>query len=390
MTPPLPLRSRLLHVGLTKTGTTALQNVASRRRADLLPHGVRYPGQRYNHRRAAFALYHRGGRDAEPRPDAWDALQRELAGDPQRRILISNEFIAGWDDAVAARFLDELGPRTHVVITLRSFGALLPSIWQQYVKSGYTTGFEDFLTVVLGGPAQMTVPPPPNIDRHDQGEVVARWVRAAGAERVTVVVGDKSRPQLISTAFEELLGLPAGMLHDPSQRGSGTNRSLSVDEAGLLLAVNRILAAYRVEDEDLVRIVRRVATTRLLDEGQAPDSRSTLALPPWAADAAAVRGRGFAAAIAAVGVAVIGDLADLGRTPQSRPGRWASPPAVSTDVAAQALVGALSAGLGRGSNFDRTAGTRPFRMSVPARRLLHGVRRIPTRLRSGLRHATDY
>ena len=316
MSEPLPRRSRLLHVGLTKTGTTALQNVASRRRADLLRHGVRYPGRRYNHRQAAFALYRRGERHAGPRPDAWDELQGELAGEQHRRILISNEFIAGWDDAVAARFVDQVGARTHVVITLRSFGALLPSIWQQYVKSGSPTGFED------------------------------------------------------------LLDLPAGMLDDPTQGGSDTNRSLSAEEAGLLLAVNRILAAYRVEEEDLVRIVRRGATARFLDECPAPDPQSTLALPPWAADAAAARGREFAAAIDAAGVNVIGDLAELGRVPHTRPGRWTSPDTVSTEVAAQALVGALSAGLGRGSNLGLPARTRPRSPSRTTARLIARILRF--------------
>lgn len=380
-TPPLPARSRLLHVGLAKTGTTALQSVASRRRADLLRHGVRYPGRRYNHRQAAFALYRRGGRDADPRPDDWDELETELAGDSRRRILISNEFIAGWDDAVAGRFLDQLGPRTHVVITLRSFGALLPSIWQQYVKSGYTVGFEDFLRIVLEGSARFDLLPPPNVDQHDQGEVVARWARVAGPERVTVVVGDKANRRLISTAIEELLDLPAGMLYDPAQGGADSNRSLSVDEARLLLAVNRILAAYPVEKDALVSVLRRGATARFLDECPAPGPSSALALPPWAGDAAATRGREFAAAIDAAGVAVIGDLDDLARVPQSRPGRRTGPDTVPTDVAAQALVGALSAGLGRGSNFGLPARVRPRTPARMMAQLIARIRRFPASVR---------
>lgn len=376
-TPPLPDRSRLLHVGLTKTGTTALQNVASRRRTDLLQHGVRYPGRRYNHRQAAFALYRRGGREAQPRPDEWDALLHEVAADRRRRILISNEFIAGWDDDVAVRFLEQLGPRTHVVITLRSFGALLPSIWQQYVKSGYATGFEDFLGLVLEGPRRVTLPPPAHIDRHDQGEVVARWARVAGPGRVTVVVGDKAQPRLIPTAFEELLALPAGMLHDPAQGGSSTNRSLSVEEAALLLAVNRTLAAYPDEDDVLLSALRRGATNRFLDECPPPDPGSVLALPPWAAEAAGARGRRFAAAIDATGVAVIGDLAELARVPRSAPGRWSSPDTVPIEVAAQALVGALSVGLGRGSNFGLAPRARPGTLARRTTRLVSRVRRFP-------------
>lgn len=379
LVPPLPSRARLLHVGLTKTGTTALQNVASRRRRELLQLGVRYPGRHYNHRRAAFALYRRDSRSADPRPDAWDDLLAELVDDQRRRVLISNEFIAGWDDVVAARFLEQLGPRTHVVITLRSYGALLPSIWQQYVKGGHTVGFEDFLRITLTGSTDAG-PPPPHLDRHDHGLVVQRWCGLAGASRVTVVVGDKARPTLIPSAFEGLLGLPTGFLHDPTQGGSGTNRSLSAEEAGLLLAVNRILVDHELSEADLVRLLRRGATARFLDECRPGGPDAALSLPPWAAEAAAARGTTFAEQIAASGVRVLGDLRELGRVPRSRPGRWTTPDAVSTEVAAQALVGALSAALGGGSNFGLPSGARPSRVPRTTRRLLRGARRIPTRV----------
>lgn len=83
----LPPRARLLHVGLMKTGTTALQQAASRRRRVLLRHGVRYPGHRYNHRQAALALLRRrGGRGRSERPDDWDELLAEVAAERQRRI----------------------------------------------------------------------------------------------------------------------------------------------------------------------------------------------------------------------------------------------------------------------------------------------------------------
>ena len=386
---PLPVGTQLLHVGLAKTGTTALQNAASGRRAALLRHGVRYPGRRYNHRQAAFALHRRGSRQAQPRPDAWDELQAEIAADPVRRVLISNEFIAEQDEDTAVRFLSELGRSTHVVITLRSFGALLPSIWQQYVKTGYTVGFEDFLSIVLDRPVRARVPPPAHVDRHDQGAVVERWVRAAGPERVTVIVGDKARPRLISEAFEVLLDLPAGLLHDPAQSGSGSNRSLSAQEAAMLLAVNRVLAAYPVEEADLVRILRRGATARFLDQCPAPGPADALALPPWAAAAAAARGQEFAAVIADSGVSVIGDLEDLGRVSRSQPGRWTDSDTVSVDVAAQALVGALSAGIGSGPNFDRRLGARPGQLPTSARRAVRTVRKLPTRLKSQLRRRIE-
>ena len=128
----LPERSRLLHIGLMKTGTTALQRAASARRQTLLRHGVRYPGRLYNHRQAALALMNRGSRFArdERLADAWDALLDEIDQESDRKIWISNEFICGCDDRAAVQFLADLGARTHVVVTLRSVAATLPSLWQ--------------------------------------------------------------------------------------------------------------------------------------------------------------------------------------------------------------------------------------------------------------------
>jgi len=61
--PAIPENSVLLHVGLPKTGTTALQNAAANQRAALLEHGVRYPGDRHNHSNASFSVAggHEGG-----------------------------------------------------------------------------------------------------------------------------------------------------------------------------------------------------------------------------------------------------------------------------------------------------------------------------------------
>ena len=111
----LPPRSRLLHVGRMKTGTTALQSVASKRREELLQHGVRYPGVHYNHRREAQALFRRTSATERGRPDYWDQLMAEVDADDTRRNVISNEMIAGGDQTVAQQLQDDLGPLTHVL-----------------------------------------------------------------------------------------------------------------------------------------------------------------------------------------------------------------------------------------------------------------------------------
>ena len=96
--------------------------------ASLLRHGVRYPGRRYNHRRAAV-------RPASTRSPAGAAAARRLGRAAGRDRCRSGP--SGLDQQrVHCRtgrrhcgpVLVQLGRSTHVVITLRSFGALLPSI----------------------------------------------------------------------------------------------------------------------------------------------------------------------------------------------------------------------------------------------------------------------
>lgn len=348
--PPLPEQTRLLHIGLMKTGTTAIQQAASARRKTLLRHGVRYPGRRYNHRQAALALM--GRRSSTAEADDWTELVREIEADPARRIWISNEFICGCDDAEASRFLHELGPRTHVVITLRGVPAVLPSIWQQDVKTGTRLDFEAWLAIVLADPPDPAALPP-LYARHDQGAVVARWAQLAGPENVTVLVADKNRPRQLERAFEALLGLPAETLSPAKQRGGVVNRSLSAEEAALFLRVNQLLAPRQMSRDELTQILRGGAVARVLDTREPGSTDTPIALPDWADHRAAQVGEQYAAVIAGTGVRVVGDLDQLAARPRHRRGRATMPDVVPVDLAAEALLGAMSAGLNRGSDFGK-------------------------------------
>lgn len=375
----LPPRSRLLHVGLMKTGTTALQMAASHRRDELLQHGVRYPGTHYNHRREAQALLRRTPSAQRDQRDYWDRLMTEVNADETCRILISNELIATGDETVARQLAEDLGPLTHVVFTVRSFSAVLPSLWQQYVKSGSQQDFEEFLTPRLAD----DVDPPRDMAKHDQAAIVARWTEVFGPENVTVVVVDKSEPRRVPSSFEALLGLPSGMLYEPELRGESLNRSLSAHEASLLLTVNRLLAPKGLPKGEVDRLLLKGATARMLDECPAPDPDSQLVLPPWAVGPAVARSRQYAEAIAGAGVRVVGDLEELSRPPRADRGQSQVSTSVPVEVAAQAVVGALAAALDRDTEpSDEVPPSTVRPVIARARALSVAVRRRFRRLRS--------
>ena len=86
----------LLHVGVHKTGTTAIQAALADARSDLLERGIRYPGKLQAQHRAALALLgrpwgwnSRGGSVMDRRH--FDALVRR-SSKHDGRVVISSEF----------------------------------------------------------------------------------------------------------------------------------------------------------------------------------------------------------------------------------------------------------------------------------------------------------
>jgi hypothetical protein len=118
---PLPPGAVLAHVGIHKTGTTAIQSVLAQQREVLASHGVVYPGEQVNHHKAAMALTGtRWGaveREGRPVPPIhWSNLVTAVRRTSDR-VVISSEFFGDTRGANGERFRDELGPeRLHVLI----------------------------------------------------------------------------------------------------------------------------------------------------------------------------------------------------------------------------------------------------------------------------------
>lgn len=353
--PPLPEGSRLLHIGIPKTGTTTLQRSAAYRRDSLLGHGVCYPGNSLNHREAVSALMDRslGWKNSESTPAAkvWQRIEDEIKSSPASRALVSHEFACESTDEQARRFIEALGPSTQVVITLRGFADLLGSSWQQYVKAGYLKPYQTWLRQVLGEETELKTTPS-FYQRNNQAEIVRRWVRVAGVGNVIVVIADKRKPDQLMNAFEDLLGVPRGLLTAPPAGGYAANRSLSMAEAELVRRINKV---FREQDmtwdrySDLMRhgLIARMQENRVPEPGE-----PLLTLPAWAARRALVRAREYADAIAATGCRVVGDLSALTAPVPTVP-RLPNVTSIPVGAAYEAIAGLLSAEDGRGAFFDR-------------------------------------
>jgi len=377
---PLPHRARLFHVGIPKSGTTSLQMAASAGREDLRSHGVLYPGNRLNQRDAVLGFMGRRWgwtADGIPPRSEWNTLLEEIQGDTERRVLFGHEFASEADGETARRFVESIGERCHVAITLRSPGAILPSAWQQYVKAGVPVRFDDWLTAVLADPPDLSVTRNFH-DRNDQAGVVQRWSDAVGADRVTVIVLDKTRPELLFNTFEQLLELPPGTLAAQELGGFASNRGLTVPESELFLALNEIIRPHNVHWKDFQHLIRRGAVRRILETRTIDEEKPQL--PSWAAKRAAEIGAGYADAIKATGVHVVGDLHQLAEEVPARLREDDPPPShVPVDIAAEALAGLLSAATSRGAFFGEVEHTAKREVAMRKAAVKRRARRLTVR-----------
>jgi hypothetical protein len=236
----LPDDAVLVHVGPYKTGTTAIQSSLHTHRPVLAEHGVTYPGTYHRQMRPSWALLGRSRvGEADVPAGEWDAMVDEVRAAPGR-VVISSEDFSSARPRHAARLVADLGPdRVHVLIVARRLDKLLPSAWQERVKSvNETRTYDAWLREVLGpkrdGDAARTF-----WHNHGLRDLIARWREVLPPEQVLVLVNDESDRGMQARAFEQLLGLPEGQLTP----GPHTNTSFSMERIELCRRVNLAVEA---------------------------------------------------------------------------------------------------------------------------------------------------
>lgn len=304
---PVPEGTRLVHVGPPKTGTTALQAAFHAARPAVLAQGVRYIGRRQHSRSEVYAALQRPAYShlkSPPPMRRWLGLVDEIRSAPEPRVFLSSEIFADGGPETIRRVVDDLdASRLHIAVTLRPLPRILASQWQQEVRGGQRKPYDSWLRDVFSeqGPTARHF-----WHRHRHDRLIASWVEAVGADRVTVVVVDERDHGMILRAFEQLLGLQEGTLVEVTDR---TNRSMSLPEVEAVRSFNVVAQAVRMPRRwrfKLSRVVRRIV---IMPE---PDpSEPRLETPQWAYDRAAGLARSMVDAITASGVRVIGDIESL-------------------------------------------------------------------------------
>lgn len=389
--PPLPADGVLVHVGMHKTGTTAMQSVLADLRAELAPLGVSYPGDRESHHAEARSLT-RGslGWQTAPVPPPDPSVWADLAAQIRRtkgRVVISSEFLSSATEDQIRQLVRDLGPdRAHILIGVRNLGPVAISSWQQTLKQGRISTLDRWLQAnfVRPDPGQ---PDPWFWSRFDPVAAIDRWSHAAGAERVSVVVVRDGDRDLLPSTFERLLDLPPGRL--AGQRVPRSNRGLTAAEAEVVRRVNAELRG-RLEWTEYDTVVRNGAIRRMIESRSPAPDEARPQLPEWVLEQVEAEGRRVAEQIEASGVRVIGDPAELSR-PTGGPTAAASdgPSSVPLDAMVSAIVGAVAGATHGSATFEDGRSEKVLRVNqATARRLTRVLgQRATTRARRLLRRS---
>lgn len=343
---PIPRTGVLLHIGVHKTGTTAIQAALAGAREPLAELGVCYPGKLQAQHRAALAVLGRpwgwnarGGGVLDRKH--FDRLAKRTA-QCSGRVVISSEFFCEASEETATAVIRDLRGSANrpvqVVVTLRNLGKLLPSSWQQYLKYGLTTSYEKWLADILATPGSSKMTPT-FWKRHNHGDVVRRWVSAVGSENVCVLVLEDVPRDFVFRSFAAYLDVPADLL--TSRMDLTSNRSMTAAEAEVVVRLNKRVKKT-MQWGDYVRLVRRGVALGMVEGREPSDAEPKLFTPQWALDAARRAGNESADAIAASGVTVLGNL-DALRVGLDSGEQPAETDQLPIDAAVQALVSVIEA-----------------------------------------------
>ncbi len=230
----------VFHIGMMKTATTYLQNILNDNRAALAAQGWCYPGEQLNQQRIFYEIC--GGDidwvDHPPRNSRRTAMLRKALSDKSVNRIVSAEALANLEDRGIARLFTLVPHPTRVVITIRPFSRIVPSAWQQVLKTGYKFSLEEFAERFISEFREMrgTL-----FRTYAFGEAAQRWHAETGAPvSILKVAGARNNENQIWHDFRRATGLPDIDLAPPVLEKS--NVSLS---AGACEIVRRFNACSR-------------------------------------------------------------------------------------------------------------------------------------------------
>jgi len=333
-----------VHVGLAKTGTTAVQRALET--CDELPRfGLSFPGPRHHDQRlAAYDLLGRRIRgDASDRaPGAFPRLVAAIDSCSTPRAVVSEELLALARPRQVRRLARAVDSHSlSLVVSVRDLGRTLVSSWQQEVRNGKAFSWREYAEAVRGQGQGGSRAGVAFWLRHDVFRVLDAWESVVPRSRVHLVTvpppGTSS--QQLMVRFADVLGVPPDLL---AKKSASHNASWGAAQVELLRRLNEQLG------RDLNRRPYLQVVSRGLGPGVTSGPSRELRLPaedlPWITQLA----EDVIDGLASRGYQVHGDLADLLPTASPEPGGRRLDDVTDAELLAAAERGLTSLALAHG------------------------------------------
>lgn len=336
----------MLHVGLMKSGTSYLQSRLVAAPEQLAAAGVLFPGRVW--RDQVNAISDALGRQQRAHGEfdgTWRRMVAEIDAHPGTAV-ISMEFLAA-ASAERLRTVVDSFPATRVeaVVTVRDLGRTIPSMWQETLKNGRAWPWREY----VDGVRRRTGPGETFWREQDAVAVVGKWAGLVGRDAVTVVTlpREAGDPELLWHRFCEAAGLPV----DAAPPAPSANESLGAASAALLRRLNPALEDLAWPDYS--RHVKFGLAKTILAGHRAAEQPLRFRVGGWSGRWVRRLAEQQQRGLAATGVRVVGDLADL--APVGTPG--IRPDTVPVEAQLEAAVHALEQLLRRNIRNEKQGNT---------------------------------
>lgn len=250
-------RKIIIHIGPAKTGTSSLQEALFARRAVLLENGYLYP-EFGRHRHMPNLAGHHGiqGELGNNRPVPQDVINGMNSIDPDLTVVFSSENLALMPVPEIRQLIDVLQPAEfEVVYYARRWDHLIPSVWQELVKHGYSQEYLEYVNRQLSAPRG---------NHHLNYKLpLDRWSEVVGKSQISVYSYDgvtAAGQGIVAHFFDKVLKLS---VPDDAEPRENTRNSAMMTET--IRALNRLTYGTK-QPEPRVRTVLMRSKSEIEEE----------------------------------------------------------------------------------------------------------------------------
>lgn len=296
-----------LHIGTPKSGTTYLQSRLDANRQAASDQGLLWPGPRWGvHVEAVRDLRNlEPGESLDPE-GPWMRLVETVKEWSGPRALISMEWMAGCTPEQVSTAVTSLQPNwIEIICTTRDLLRMFVAQWQEMTKNCRPWSWRQFVDEMVGdapGAASLRF-----WNQQDVPVILTRWAEFVPRDRfhLVTVPAPGADPEVLWERFCSVLEIDGATFEQPPR----TNESIGVVSASLMHRVNLVALSRGLTTPEYQRVLHR----RLADDVLAPRRGDEASIAVSPETDAWIRGRAqrLVEDIAALGVNIVGDLADL-------------------------------------------------------------------------------